>query len=91
VHYRNASELAHAAEVSVMSAYRFVRQLRQGGFLDGESEILRLSPGGTDGRWQAANLRSVPDVPLHWISSANKKQQIVGRTSLLRRRPWLET
>ena len=34
--YRNASELAAGAEVSVMSAFRFVRQLRQEGFLDRE-------------------------------------------------------
>ena len=40
--YRNASELASAANVSVMSAFRFVQQLRNEGFLDESSPRLRL-------------------------------------------------
>ena len=40
--YRNASQLAEGAGVSVMSAFRFVRQLRQEGFLGSHEEVLRL-------------------------------------------------
>ena len=40
--YRNASELAAAAEVAVMSAFGFVRPLKQEGFLDDRDEPLPL-------------------------------------------------
>jgi hypothetical protein len=66
--YRNASELAGAAEVSVMSAFRFVRQLRQEEFLDEDNEFLRLvRKEELMRRWQAAQLRSAPELPLRWI------------------------
>ncbi len=66
--YRNASELAEAAEVSVMSAFRFVRQLRQEGFLDSDCESLRLVRlGDLMQRWQAAYLRTFRELPLRWI------------------------
>jgi hypothetical protein len=66
--YRNASELAAAADVSVMSAFRLVRQLRQEGFLDKNEEPLRLvRRKELLRRWQAAHLRGVPELPLRWI------------------------
>ncbi|MHB2006952.1 MAG: hypothetical protein ACYCOX_02770 [Acidobacteriaceae bacterium] len=72
--YRNASQLAQAAQVSVMSAFRLVRQLRQEGFLDSESEVLRLvRREELMRRWQAAHLRSVPELPLRWIIPAKWK------------------
>lgn len=40
--YRNAPELARAAGVSVMSAHRFLRQLRHDGFLDESAGRLQL-------------------------------------------------
>jgi hypothetical protein len=40
--YRNASELAQAANVSVMSAFRFVQQLEDDGHLDESVRHLRL-------------------------------------------------
>lgn len=40
--YRNASELAQAANVSVMSAFRFVQQLESDGHLDESVRHLRL-------------------------------------------------
>jgi len=39
--YRNASQLAEAAQVSLMSAFRFLRQMQQEGFLDDDDEMLR--------------------------------------------------
>jgi hypothetical protein len=75
--YRNASELAIAAEVSVMSSFRFVRQLRQEGFLDSESEILRLvRREELMNRWQAARLRPAQELPMRWIISAGSEKQL---------------
>jgi hypothetical protein len=75
--YRNASELAEAAEVSVMSAFRLIRQLRQEGFLDNESGILRLvRREELLHRWQAAHLRAVPELPLRWIVPVKSERQL---------------
>jgi hypothetical protein len=75
--YRNATELAKAARVSVMSACRFVRQLGQDGFLDDESEILRMvHREELMRRWQAAYLRPMPEMPLRWIDPANDEHQV---------------
>jgi len=40
--YRNASQLAHASGVSIMSAFRFVKQLQEEGFLHESEESLQL-------------------------------------------------
>jgi Restriction endonuclease len=75
--YRNASELAAAAEVSVMSAFRFVRQLRQEGFLDQNCEPLRLvRRKELLRRWQAAHLRGAPELPLRWIIPAKSGRRL---------------
>jgi hypothetical protein len=75
--YRNASELAAAAEVSVMSAFRFVRRLRQEGFLDERDEPLRLvRRKELLRRWQAAHLRGAPELPLRWIISVKNERQL---------------
>lgn len=75
--YRNVSELAGAAEVSVMSAFRFVRQLRQEGFLDEHDEPLRLvRRKELLRRWQAAHLRGAPELPLRWILPAKSERQL---------------
>jgi hypothetical protein len=75
--YRNASQLAEAAGVSVMSAFRFVRQLRQEGFLDKDDEILRLvRRDELMRRWQAVHLRAMPELPLRWIISSKSARQL---------------
>ena len=75
--YRNASELAAAAGVSVMSAFRFVRQLRQEGFLDNSDGPLRLvRRQELLRRWQAANLRPAPELSLRWIISVKNQRQL---------------
>ncbi len=75
--YRNVSQLAEAAGVSVMSAYRFVRQLRQEGFLDSnEEKILRLvRRDELMRRWQAAHLRAIPELPLRWLVPVKGKER----------------
>ncbi len=66
--YRNASELARAAAVSVMSANRFARQLRADGFLDKSAPILRLVRlVDLMNRWRAACLRPPREWPMRWI------------------------
>jgi Restriction endonuclease len=75
--YRNASELAAAAEVSVMSAFRFVRQLRQERFLDEHDEPLRLvRRKELLRRWQAAHLRGAPELALRWIIPVKREGQL---------------
>ena len=77
--YRNASELAAAAEVSVMSAFRFVRQLRQEGFLDERDEPLHLvRRKELLRRWQAAHLRGAPELPLRWIVQRNGERPLLA-------------
>ncbi len=66
--YRNASELARAARVSVMSASRLARQLRAEGFLDEAGPAWRLVR--TDellSRWRVAQLRTAREWPMRWI------------------------
>jgi hypothetical protein len=64
---RNASELSKAAGVSIMSAFRFVRQLSEEGFLadrEGYLEVVRKPELLT--RW-AATLKSPVEFPVKWI------------------------
>jgi hypothetical protein len=75
--YRNASQLAEAADVSLMSAFRFIRQLRREGFLDEEDEEFRVvRREGLMRRWQAVNLRSVVDLPMRWIVRGGSEQRL---------------
>ena len=75
--YRNASQLAAAANVSVMSAFRFVRQLRLEGFLDEASSSLSLVRlDDLLRRWQAESLRPARDVPLRWILRGDPARQL---------------
>ncbi len=54
--YRNASQLARASGVSIMSAFRFVKQLQEEGFLHESEESLRLvRVEQLMQRWQAVN------------------------------------
>ena len=75
--YRNASQLAAAANVSVMSAFRFVRQLRLEGFLDEASSSLSLVRlDDLLRRWQAESLRPARDVPMRWILRGDPARQL---------------
>jgi hypothetical protein len=67
-HYQGASQLAAAAGVSVMSAFRFVEEFSKEGFLesgDGSLWLVRLKE--LMSRWQAASQRRVLEVPMRWI------------------------
>ena len=66
--YRNASELARAADVSVMSAFRFVQQLQREGHLHESAPHLQVvRRPDLFARWQAAALRSGPEAPMRFL------------------------
>jgi len=67
--YRNASELAKAAGVSVMSAFRFLSLLRSELFLAELAEPLQLvRVDELLRRWAAANHGPWREVPMRWIA-----------------------
>lgn len=71
--YRGASELARAANVSVMSAFRFIAEFSKEGFLDQSSGRLRVVRSGElMSRWQAAGQRRASDIPMRWILNKGK-------------------
>ena len=75
--YRNASELAQAAGVSVMSAWRLVSHLRAGHFLDDSARELRvMRPEALLERWQAAVQGVWQEVALRWIIRGDPSQQL---------------
>jgi len=75
--YRNASELARAASVSVMSAFRLVRQLEQEHFLDQANGVLRLVRlEALLDRWQAVYVRPVREWPVRWILPGDERRQL---------------
>jgi hypothetical protein len=72
---RNASQLAEAAKVSVMSASRFVHRLAREGFLDKRRDGLHVVR--TDellARWISANRGMSRDVPARWMIKGDEKQ-----------------
>lgn len=76
--YRNASQLARAAEVSVMSAFRFVQQLQEEGYLHespGSLELVRRQHLFL--RWEASNDRPVREVAMRFRLPGDSKQQLL--------------
>lgn len=75
--FRNASQLAQAANVSAMSASRFIRRLKPEGFLDEHADALRVvRRGSLLQRWRAAHLRSSPEWPMKWVIRGNPEKQL---------------
>lgn len=73
--YQNGSQLAKAADVSVMSASRFIRQLSNEGFLDerrGRLRLVRIEE--LMQRWLGSSMRSVREIPARWIIRGGKDQ-----------------
>jgi hypothetical protein len=66
--YRNASQLARAANVSVMSAFRLVQQLQRDGYLhESESYLNLVRREDLFKRWQAASARRVKEIPMRFV------------------------
>jgi len=75
--YRNASQLARAAKVSVMSAFRFVQQLQDEGYISESSPYLRLvRREDLFRRWQASAVRSVKEVPMRYLLKGDPRAQL---------------
>jgi hypothetical protein len=73
-HYQGASQLAAAAGVSVMSAFRFVQELSKEGFLEsGEGSLRLVRLRELMSRWQAASPRRVLEVPMRWVLHKGEK------------------
>ena len=74
---RNGSDLAEAAQVSAMSASRFLQQLRSEGYLSGSSSNLKLvRREELFRRWGAATMRACPEMPCRFLLRAPVPQQI---------------
>jgi hypothetical protein len=66
--YRNASQLARAANVSIMSAFRFVQHLQREGYLHESAPYLHLvRREDLFSRWQALSARSPQEVPMRFL------------------------
>ena len=73
--YRSGRQLARAADVSVMSASRLIRQLASDGFLDDRKDSLRLVRiDELMRRWRAANFGNAREIPARWIIPSGKDQ-----------------
>ena len=75
--YRNASQLARAAKVSVMSAFRFVQQLQVEGFLSESGQYLDVvRRDELFRRWQSSAVRSVKEVPMRFLLKGEPRAQL---------------
>ncbi|OYV98078.1 MAG: hypothetical protein B7X11_06145, partial [Acidobacteria bacterium 37-65-4] len=76
--YRNASQLARAAGVSVMGAFRLVEQLRSDGFLDESASDLRLvRREELFSRWQAASAaRPINEMPVRFLLRGDLEKEM---------------
>jgi hypothetical protein len=75
--YRNASQLARAANVSVMSAFRFVQQLEREGYLHESAPYLRLvRREDLFSRWQAVSARSARELPMRFLLPGDRQSQL---------------
>jgi hypothetical protein len=71
--YRGAAQLAKAAAVSVMSAFRFIEQFSKAGFLEEGHEGLRVVRiEELMNRWLAANQKSVSEMGGRWVLRGKK-------------------
>ena len=82
--YRNVSELAKAADVSMMSASRFVRQLRAEGYVDKSAPHLRVvRRADLFRRWQASGLRASPnEIPMVFMFGGSIEKHLSQLDSL---------
>jgi hypothetical protein len=75
--YRNASELSKAANVSLMSASRFVSRLREEGLIHDVAGKLRLvQRARLFDRWRSAAQRSSPEVRMCFLNPGAGRAQL---------------
>jgi Holliday junction resolvase len=76
---RNASQLAEAARVSIMSASRLVNQLSQRGFLDKSEEHLQVvRVEELLDLWISSNRESATERPARWIIKSGQHQLVAA-------------
>lgn len=73
-HHENASQLAEAAGVSVMSAFRLVRQLSEEGFLEERGGLQLVRTEELLERWLIANHYRAQETPARWILGGEKNR-----------------
>jgi hypothetical protein len=75
--YRNASQLARAAGVSVMSAFRFVQQAQRESYLDpGAPQLNLVRLEDLFSRWQALAGRSAREAPMRFVLRGDPQAQL---------------
>lgn len=75
--YRNASQLARAANVSMMSAFRFVQLFEREGYLHESAPYLRLvRREDLFSRWQALSARSPREVAMRFLLPGDPQAQL---------------
>jgi hypothetical protein len=76
-HYGNYSELAKAASVSGMTAFRFLRQLRVEGFLHESSSVIRLVRlDDLFHRWQSVAAVPTSEIGVRWLLPGDGRVQM---------------
>jgi hypothetical protein len=77
--YQSGAELAEAAQVSPMSASRFLQQLRNEGYLDDASrQITLVRRTELFRRWRSAVMRPSPALAMRFLIRSPVEQQIRG-------------
>ncbi len=75
--YQSGFALAEAAKVSPMSASRFLKQLRNEGYLDDSSRYIALvRRAELFRRWRSASMRPSPELPMRFLIRGTAQQQI---------------
>ncbi len=75
--YRNASQLARAANVSIMSAFRAVQQLQREGYLHESSSYLRLvRRDDLFRRWQASAAKRIKEIPMQFLLNRDPRVEL---------------
>jgi hypothetical protein len=75
--YRNASDLARSAQVSVMTAFRFVEELKSNGYLHESSDFIRLVRiEELLELWRAAAGRPRMSVGARWLFPGETRSQL---------------
>lgn len=75
--YRNASQLARAAGVSVMSSFRFLQQLQREGFVHESEPYVRLvRRDELFDRWQAASGRRILEAPMRFLLQGDPQREL---------------
>jgi hypothetical protein len=74
--YRNASQLARAAQVSIMSAFRFVQQLKDAGYLhESASHLSLVRRAQLFEQWQAV-AKPVKEIPVRFLLAGDPSMQL---------------